>query len=350
MSANNATSGATGTAEVPVQANNPINLAADEATNDTSSEIGGSVASSTASLSDSIRDFRVENGRTYHKYKDGRYHAPNDERENERLDLQHHLCLLTLDNRLGLAPANGPNSKVTRVLDVGTGTGIWAEDFGEEHPDAEVIGFDLSPTMSDFVPPNVKFEVDDLDEEWNWSQPFDYIHSRFMNASIGNWQTFATKVFNHLTPGGYVELVELDLHARSDDGTLKSDSAISRCTELLGEAAGIFGRPYQEIPPLVKVLEDAGFVDVKMEVHKWPTNDWPKYPEYKELGIWANENFIAGFESFTMAPLTRAHGWTKEEVQVFLVEVRKDLGNRSIHAYWPMYNIYGRKPSEKKQS
>lgn len=115
----------------------------------------------------------------------------------------------------------------------------------------------------------------------------------------------------------------------------------------------------------MKVLEDAGFVDVKMEVHKWPTNDWPKYPEYKELGIWANENFIAGFESFTMAPLTRAHGWTKEEVQVFLVEVRKDLGNRSIHAYWPMsvahlflviianrfrYNIYGRKPSEKKQS
>ncbi|KAI8242529.1 Secondary metabolism regulator LAE1 [Colletotrichum sp. SAR 10_96] len=270
MSANNATSGVTGTAEVPVQANNPINLAADEATNDTSSEIGGSVASSTASLSDSIRDFRVENGRTYHKYKDGRYHAPNDERENERLDLQHHLCLLTLDNRLGLAPGNDPDSKVTRILDVGT--------------------------------------------------------------------------------GGYVELVDIDLHARSDDGTLKSDSAISRCTELLGEAAGIFGRPYQEIPPLVKVLEDAGFVDVKMEVHKWPTNDWPKYPEYKELGIWANENFIAGFESFTMALLTRAHGWTKEEVQVFLVEVRKDLGNRSIHAYWPMYNIYGRKPSEKNQS
>ncbi|KAH0444742.1 methyltransferase domain-containing protein [Colletotrichum camelliae] len=343
MSTNNATSEATGTDEVPVQANNPIDLAAD----DSSSEIGGSVASSSASLSDSIRDFRVENGRTYHKYKDGRYHAPNDERENERLDLQHHLCLLTLDNRLGLAPPNDPDSKVTRVLDVGTGTGIWAEDFGDEHPDAEVIGFDLSPTMSQFVPPNVKFEVDDLDEEWNWSQPFDYIHSRFMNASIGNWKTFATKVFNNLTPGGYVELVELDLHARSDDETLKSDSAISKCTKMLGEAADIFGRPYQEIPPLVKVLEDAGFVDVKIEVHKWPTNDWPKSPKYKELGMWANDNFNAGFESFAMAPLTRAHGWTKEEVQILLVEVRQDLRNRSIHAYWPMYNIYGRKPSEK---
>ncbi|GJC92194.1 methyltransferase domain-containing protein [Colletotrichum higginsianum] len=29
-------------------------------------------------------------------------------------------------------------AKVGRVLDVGTGTGIWALDFGDEHPEAEV--------------------------------------------------------------------------------------------------------------------------------------------------------------------------------------------------------------------
>ncbi|EQB45302.1 hypothetical protein CGLO_15852 [Colletotrichum gloeosporioides Cg-14] len=223
-----------------------------------------------------------------------------------------------------------------RVLDVGTGTGIWAIDFGEEHPDAEVIGFDLSPTMSDTVPPNVWFEVDDLDEDWNWSQPFDYIHSRFMNASIANWPAFATKIFNNLTSGGYVELVELDLHARSDDGTLKPDSAITKCTRLLGEAAEIFGRPYQEVPPLVQVLQNAGFVDVKIHVHKWPTNTWPRDPKYKELGMWANDNFNDGFESFAMAPLTRAHNWKRAEVQILLMQVRKDLKNRSIHAYWPM--------------
>jgi ubiquinone/menaquinone biosynthesis C-methylase UbiE len=33
-----------------------------------------------------------------------------------------------------------PGSKVKRVLDVGTGTGIWAIDFGDEHPEAEVKG------------------------------------------------------------------------------------------------------------------------------------------------------------------------------------------------------------------
>ena len=46
--------------------------------------------------------------------------------------------LLTLDNKLGLSPPCRPDSKVQRVLDLGTGTGIWATDFGDEHPMAAV--------------------------------------------------------------------------------------------------------------------------------------------------------------------------------------------------------------------
>lgn len=54
------------------------------------------------------------------------------------LDLQHHIFYLTLDGKLGFAPPNKPDAKVGRVLDLGTGTGIWAMDFGDEHPEAEV--------------------------------------------------------------------------------------------------------------------------------------------------------------------------------------------------------------------
>lgn len=65
------------------------------------------------------------------------YHFPNDAAENERLDLQHHIWYLTLDGKLGLAPPHNPDAKVGRVLDLGTGTGIWAMDFADEHPEAE---------------------------------------------------------------------------------------------------------------------------------------------------------------------------------------------------------------------
>ena len=57
------------------------------------------------------------------------------------LDLQHHLCKLTLHGRSHLAPLRNPKN----VLDFGTGTGIWAIEFAEEFPDANVLGTDLSP-------------------------------------------------------------------------------------------------------------------------------------------------------------------------------------------------------------
>jgi methylase of polypeptide subunit release factors len=58
-------------------------------------------------------------------------------------DLQHALFLRTFDDNLGFAPPNDPDAKVKHVLDVGTGTGIWAMDYADEHPAAEVCLVDL---------------------------------------------------------------------------------------------------------------------------------------------------------------------------------------------------------------
>jgi hypothetical protein len=107
---------------------------------DSALDDGGTVTESTASLSSTVFNYRKVHGRTFQNFKDAEYWAPNDEKQNDGLDIQlvpvptstipylmavclsYHMTLLLHDDRLHLAPLENPQN----VLDVGTGTGIWA--------------------------------------------------------------------------------------------------------------------------------------------------------------------------------------------------------------------------------
>lgn len=112
------------------------------------SELGSTTSTSIMS---SIRDYEYANGRRYHAYKKGAYLLPNDETEQDRLDLLHHVFLLALNGQLFTSPLHNPQ----RILDVGTGTGTWAIDVADGYPSSQVIGIDLSPIQPGWVPPNV---------------------------------------------------------------------------------------------------------------------------------------------------------------------------------------------------
>jgi methylase of polypeptide subunit release factors len=56
------------------------------------------------------------------------------------MDLTHEMLLQLLEGELHKSPL-GKNPQ--RILDVGTGTGIWAIDMAERYPSAEVLGIDL---------------------------------------------------------------------------------------------------------------------------------------------------------------------------------------------------------------
>ncbi|KAL0781860.1 hypothetical protein CaCOL14_003195 [Colletotrichum acutatum] len=320
-------------------------IAADEFTDENSSLNGGSIASSTSTVADSILESRLENGRTYHKYKEGKYWAPNDEREKDRLDLVHNLYLLTFDYYLGTAPPSLEDSKVGRVLDVGTGTGLWAIEFGEDHPEAEVIGVDLSASQPNFVPPNVRFEIDDIEEPWTFSEPFDYIHSRMMKGSIRDWQKFLQSSFDNLTPGGYLELNDIDFFPLSDDDTIPKESKLMKAFELCFEALEKMGSPFEEFSRFETLLAEVGFEDIQVQRFKWPTNTWPKDKKHKNLGEWNLENLSPNLDGLLMAPLTRALDMSQAEVHVIAMEARKELSDRQIHAYFNVWSIHGRKPA-----
>ena len=164
--------------------------------------------------------------------------------------------------------------------------------------------------------------------------------------SAGNFKDYSKffkQCFANVKPGGYLEMQDIQYSIRSDDDTATSTPLV-KWGELLVQAYEKLGRYANSARSYKKLMEEAGFVDVVEVVHKWPSNTWPKDPDYKELGMWQYTNVLQGLQGFTMAPFTRGLGWSPQEVEVFLVDVRKDLKNRKIHAYWPIHFVYGRKP------
>lgn len=138
------------------------------------------------SLSSSVRDYLFENGRRYHRFREGRYNFPNDEAEQDREDMKHACVKMLCQNQLYFAPIDENN--LQNVLDIGTGTGIWAIEFGDLFPSADVLGIDLSPIQPDWVPANVHFVVDDAESDWIYPPDhFDYIHTRHTVMAIKDW-------------------------------------------------------------------------------------------------------------------------------------------------------------------
>ncbi|KAF4452506.1 hypothetical protein F53441_4667 [Fusarium austroafricanum] len=253
---------------------------------DTDSSIGEETGSSTVSISSSVLAYRKENGRSYHALSDGT----------------------------------------------------------DEHPKAEVIGVDLSPIQPAFVPPNLTFEVDDLEKDWTWTQKFDFIFGRMMLGSFADLPRIIQVAFDNLEPGGYLELQDMSPPARSDDDTLLPDSYLSRWCNYCFEAGQKLGRPIFPTTEYKNYLAAAGFENIVEVQQKWPTNPWPRDRKFKDLGAWSYANIASGLDGLSLAYFTRGLGWTPEETRVFCAHTRKDIQNPKIHAYWPIYFVYGRKP------
>lgn len=116
-----------------------------------------------------------EHGRLFNAYRQDSYLLPNDGDEQDRLDLQHKMWLIMLDGNLSTAPIGEPSN----VLDIGTGTGIWAKQFARMHPTSQVVGTDISLIQTSInLPPNLKFEREDSEDLWVFDHSFDYIHWR----------------------------------------------------------------------------------------------------------------------------------------------------------------------------
>lgn len=316
-----------------------IPVASEDDSND--SAYGDDALSDTTSVASSIHRHRYEHGRRYHKYREGEYWGPNDDIQNDQLDIAHHMLQLLLDNNLYLAPITSPR----RVLDVGTGTGIWAIDLADEHPAAEVTGIDLSPIQPEFLPPNCKFEIDDCCLDWTFPlNHFDLIHIRCLYGSVADWPRLYKEVYNHLEPGGWLNQLEMDIQFKSDDGTCPPDNILSQWSSTFISAGEASGKTFKIAERAKSFITAAGFDKVVQARYKVPLGGWSSDPKLKEVGRWNLLHCYQGAEGWGLFLLTRVLEWSLAEANVFIAKFKDGLKDGKTHAYYEVTVVYGQKP------
>ncbi|KAK0668461.1 S-adenosyl-L-methionine-dependent methyltransferase [Cercophora samala] len=299
-----------------------------------------------ASMTSSIKAHVYEGGLRYHAYKSGKYAFPNDEIEQNRDDMKHSMSLLLMQGEFFYAPMKERLEEGAEVLDLGTGTGIWAIELGDKYPNTTVTGIDLSPIQPNYVPENVHFFVDDFDEDWvDPDDKYDFIHIRNVMHSVTDTKALLSRVMRHLKPGGYIEIQDLDITPRSDDETLTPTTpyALRDYLKYMAAGLGVLGSEMHAIHKMPDELAQAGFEEIKKTTHKAPIGMWPKDKRLRLCGLFLRTAMMDGLRGVSQRPMA-ALGWTPLQIEMVLVNVRKALMDPKVHAYFTFHVVYARKP------
>jgi SAM-dependent methyltransferase len=227
-------------------------------------------------------------GHTYHG--SGNIFTPNDDFERQRLNKAHLVYKLCLDGNL--VAAKLPLDKPLSIMDVGTGSGIWAVEMADAFPLAQVTGMDISAAMLPTkVPPNVVFEVGDV--LGPWPQPLgslDFVHMRnLVGGGIPDWKQLLQKVFDQLKPGGQMEFTDArnrwynfkDCSADATDSidgsgpsTPTRNYTVLDFEKTFAHLTKKLGVDYDPIPKISDILAEVGFEKVVELSDLVPVRSW----------------------------------------------------------------------------
>ncbi|KHO01582.1 Methyltransferase type 11 [Metarhizium album ARSEF 1941] len=301
----------------------------------------------TASLSSSIyTSFSYERGRRYQSFGDGRYPIPNDDLEQNREDMKHAMLMMLTQGKPFFSPIGTHPQK---ILDIGTGTGIWAIEVGDRYPSAHVCGIDLTPIQPEWVPANVSFLVDDCTLDWI-ERDVDLAHFRFMVMILKDIPTVLGHCYDHprsLRPGGWVELQELHGVPLCDDGTMTDEDPVKTLYDTAGAAYKKFGMSTTLPAELEPYLREAGFENVHCRIMKVPIGTWAKEKLMRAIGLYQKMAILDFIPTLVGRPF-QALQISEAEAEVRVALARKGLEDPSTHRYFNYYFWYAQKPASRR--
>jgi ubiquinone/menaquinone biosynthesis C-methylase UbiE len=162
-----------------------------------------------------------------------------------------------------------PISKPRQILDIGCGTGVWAVEVAEEHPNCQIYGIDLSPVQPVYVPDNCDFWLENvLGGSCFHDEKFDLIQSRTMYDGIpdSRWGSYVAEMWRMTKPGGWIQLIEIEPLRYCDDGSMPNNTALAEVERIVEkvnlEKYGITMRGLGR--RMMQHVVKAGFTDINV--------------------------------------------------------------------------------------
>jgi hypothetical protein len=126
---------------------------------------------------------------------------------------------------------------------------------------------------------------------------------------------------------------------------MPADHPVAEYWALIHEGLAALNVDFSAVLRLEGMMRDAGFVNVTVRNFHIPIGVWPKNRVLKGVGLYWREILLLGAEPIALGPLTRGLKWTREQVELYLVRVRKAYRD-SCHSHMPLYIICGQKPED----
>ncbi|KAI1816562.1 S-adenosyl-L-methionine-dependent methyltransferase [Poronia punctata] len=257
----------------------------------------------------------------------------------------HILVMDILDHRLYLAPMPETPKK---VMDIATGIGLWAIEMGDRNPDTCVLGLDLSPIQPTSVPPNVTFQIDDIEDTWVHDNDFDLIHMREAAAYMTQTPKVIESALAHLKPGGWFELQEFHWVAEKDDGEIDPNNPINIFLDRLIEAAKKEGINVPIVPTIGDIMRRAGYVDVEKKTFRVPYGTWSTDIAERRRGacFTVNADLLLPAYSHLLSNVGIEH----DQAENLYDDIFKAINDDTLHIFATYHVWYGRKPSDESRS